>query len=942
MSTMWQDIKDKAKSLVTRHGTEIGTVAKIAAHALMPGAPVLVGAVEALCDYSVDKLDDAQDQELAQMLEELGGDVVQLERVLEHLGGQLEGVISQMTMMASFTSPDVLEAMFNTALETQYTALRDEMRALVPNLESVKRQQVQMLRQQALQGDMLAQVQDSLDAALAFNAPLASEGIVGAQIATFLAARGRFQSALLNGDHSEAEQALADMRMISPNGNTYRVSEMAFKASIKDFEGAEKVAKTLIGSGAQDPRLQRAITGITALVGQSKRERLRQQQAQQQTQDSSPEQAIRLSQGSKIGDQGWCLKSLLGRGGMGEVWQVENHLGAQGALKLMHHSLGADPQFVRRFQDEIRALQGLSHELVIKILDWGCDQESGLWYFVMPFIKGMSLHRIMAQKKLNSAQVTRLALDLASALSTCHQKQIVHRDIKPENIMINEQGRPILIDFGIAHTHTEAQQTTMATPGYAPPEQLRGHKIEASADLYALGLTLAECLGDHVDEQWERLLAKLTHYRPQRRGSVQELLVHLGGGTQYHLWREGKEPQGPFGLKKVIQELLTNAQNVRLWWAKANGWIAWQEVTAVKEAYQKAQAQQARPQHQEAWEAPTPPPISEFRARHDPILSAEEEFKRAEAEAKQAFERAQQEMKRQAEAKANREEQARQEAIKQARLQHIEARREAMEWATRFFRGELQADELKVKLRACMQKGKLSLSDLPEAVRMLAATVGDRIEHMVGGVSFAERVIPAPPNGHPFWLMEIQVTQALYREVTGESPSKFKGDQLPVEQVSWTDGVAFCNELSSKLGLTPAYKGTDNNCDLISGANGFRLPFEAEWEFAAEGGQSFKYASSDNINEVAWYRDNSGQQTHEVGKKKPNGYGVYDMSGNVWEWCADDFDNPGQHRLGASRRAYRGGGWSDYAVSCEVSLRSRGSPDLRGFDLGLRLSRSLG
>lgn len=180
MSNMWQGIKDKAKNLVTRHGVEVGTVAKIAAHALMPGAPILVGAVEALCDYSVDKLDDAHDQALTQMLEQLGGDIAQLEMVLDHLGGQLEGVISQMSMMASFTTPDVLEAMINTALETQHSALRDELRALVPNLESVKRQQVQMLSQQALQGDMLAQVQDSLDAALAFNAPLASEGIVGA------------------------------------------------------------------------------------------------------------------------------------------------------------------------------------------------------------------------------------------------------------------------------------------------------------------------------------------------------------------------------------------------------------------------------------------------------------------------------------------------------------------------------------------------------------------------------------------------------------------------------------------------------------------------------------------------------------------------------------------------------------------------------------------
>ena len=178
--------------------------------------------------------------------------------------------------------------------------------------------------------------------------------------------------------------------------------------------------------------------------------------------------------------------------------------------------------------------------------------------------------------------------------------------------------------------------------------------------------------------------------------------------------------------------------------------------------------------------------------------------------------------------------------------------------------------------------------------------------------------------------------------MTGKSPSEFKGDNLPVETVSWEDGVAFCNALSKKIGLNPAYRGTDNDCQLIEGANGFRLPFEAEWEWAAKGGQRFKYAGSDNLDEVGWYRGNSGRKTHSVGQLKANGYGLYDMSGNVWEWCADDYSNPGQHRPGASRRAYRGGSWDLLAGNCEVSFRYYGSPDLRNFYLGLRLSRSLG
>ena len=197
-------------------------------------------------------------------------------------------------------------------------------------------------------------------------------------------------------------------------------------------------------------------------------------------------------------------------------------------------------------------------------------------------------------------------------------------------------------------------------------------------------------------------------------------------------------------------------------------------------------------------------------------------------------------------------------------------------------------------------------------------------------------------------IMETQVTQALYREVIGQSPSNFKGDQLPVELVSWEDGIACCNALSKKLGLTPAYKGTDNNCELISGASGFRLPFEAEWEFAAKGGEDFEYAGSDNLDEVGWYGGLFGNGnveedagTQPVAQLKSNSYGLYDMSGNVWEWCADDHDNPGQHRLGASKRANRGGGWDYGAGGCGVSYRDWDSPGIRNYNLGLRLSRSL-
>ena len=127
----------------------------------------------------------------------------------------------------------------------------------------------------------------------------------------------------------------------------------------------------------------------------------------------------------------------------------------------------------------------------------------------------------------------------------------------------------------------------------------------------------------------------------------------------------------------------------------------------------------------------------------------------------------------------------------------------------------------------------------------------EKIESTVEEVTFYERVLPAPPDCEAFIIMETQVTQALYRAVTVKSPRRVMGNQVPVEQVSWEAGITFCNVLSEDFGLAPAYKGTDNNCELISGVNGFRLPLEAEWEFAAKNCLSFKPPESGNIGEVA-------------------------------------------------------------------------------------------
>ena len=179
-----------------------------------------------------------------------------------------------------------------------------------------------------------------------------------------------------------------------------------------------------------------------------------------------------------------------------------------------------------------------------------------------------------------------------------------------------------------------------------------------------------------------------------------------------------------------------------------------------------------------------------------------------------------------------------------------------------------------------------------------------------------------------YYIGKTEVTQALWKAVMGNNPSRFKGDNLPVEWVSWND----CQEFIRKL-------------NALTGQH-FRLPTEAEWEFACRGGNNsrgYKYSGSNNLGSVAWYDDNSGVKTHPVATRSPNELGIYDMSGNVWEWCADwygDYSSGAQTNpkgpYGGSYRVYRGGSWG--VGNCRSSYRYYYYPTIRGNCLGLRLA----
>jgi formylglycine-generating enzyme len=218
-------------------------------------------------------------------------------------------------------------------------------------------------------------------------------------------------------------------------------------------------------------------------------------------------------------------------------------------------------------------------------------------------------------------------------------------------------------------------------------------------------------------------------------------------------------------------------------------------------------------------------------------------------------------------------------------------------------------------------------------------TSGEMIAIPPGQVTLSDRRTRRswPVELAPYRLAAFPVTQGRYAEITGRRPSTAHGDRLPVEGVSWPDAVRFCNALSEREGLAPAYRLRTEAEDIEwdASADGYRLPSEAEWEHACRAGTTG--ARYGRLDEIAWYRGNSHERIHDVGGRRPNPWGLYDMLGNVWEWCWDLYDP----EVYGTYRVLRGGGWFDEHWSCRASVRRRSHPTLRLDDVGFRVARSI-
>ena len=632
-------------------------------------------------------------------------------------------------------------------------------------------------------------------------------------------------------------------------------------------------------------------------------------------------------------------------------------------------------KYKSKFVKEAQTIAELDNPHIVPIYD--VFEENGTAYYVMKHIGGGSLSSLVKKGKAMPVDIAlKYVRQVAEALAYCHERNIAHLDVKPGNILIQD-GVAVLIDFGISKHYNEDGDQTSSTPigiskGYAPLEQYKKGGVTTFSpvtDIYSLGAVLFRLVtgqtppdADEVNEEGlpefpsdipqyvqDAITAAMQPKKKDRPQSVDDLLAMLVEPTVEDVDEDDSEDTeveesedtevtddvDPSEVKTVVP------RNKKLLYGVAGGLLAavavvlcillgidnsekrkaaesdqTQYLSLISSADSLSRNESSLPEAMALYDSAavfeTQYAGTRFSALFDQnALSSSSRVQSqidsiAKVRQQETEEKLRQELAAAEQARLERE-QAEKERLERERKEREEAERKRRE--TGYSNGILKVNGIEYPMVYVSGGSFMMGSDDSEA---------DSDEKPVHRVTLSS-----------YRIGKYEVTQELWEAVMGSNPSRFKGSRRPVEMVSWDDCQTFIRKLNSLTGQT------------------FKLPTEAQWEFAARGGNSsngYKYSGSNYIDNVARYYGNSGGKTHDVGTKSPNELGVYDMSGNVYEWCRDwkgtyssssqvDPEGPST----GSYRVYRGGSWCSFAGRCRVSNRIYYSPDNRYFDLGLRL-----
>ena len=588
---------------------------------------------------------------------------------------------------------------------------------------------------------------------------------------------------------------------------------------------------------------------------------------------------------------------------MAEVWLAENEIGKKAAVKLLLPKLCVDENIVARFQNEAKVMVQLDHPNIRQVYHYGNLDDRPC--IVMEYLEGDDLKAMMKQgRRFTDEELRKWWNQIADALNYTHSQGIIHRDIKPSNIFLDKRGNIKLLDFGIAKIRESISMTntgaTLGTLMYMSPEQVEDSKhLDYRSDVYSLAVSFVHLL---------------TGKKPYDSDTMSDYAIRKG----------------------IVEQELDLSAVPSAWRAFLQPYLAKNPADRpALRPFEVPTPQAVRPDSDDSTRLGGLPPskgVPEGRGIESPLSSKGNEDLQSPAEDEGT--------------------------IITNQPQPKEKKQQSKAGPSTPSTGSASEGLVTSNSKPKSKKGLWIVLGVV-AVAVLVAVLamngkGGDLDINVNGVNFTMKFVQGgtfqmgsnesindsweqPVHSvtvSSFYMAETEVTQALWEAVMGSNPSGFKGANLPVESVSWID----CQEFICKL----------NN---LTGKN-FRLPTEAEWEFAARGGNEtnqYKYAGSNNIAIVAWYSGTAFEGgTHQVKTMQPNELGLFDMSGNVWEWCQDWFGfygsgsqtNPQGPSSGLSR-VLRGGGWDNPDGDCRVSARYYYDPDSSAVSLGFRLALSM-